>query len=328
MSELLFLFGELDNRIRPFMFCIRQWAKTAGITYSHPGNWISNFGLTCLVIYYLQQLKEPILPSLNHLIARSRPEDTRILDSKKFAFLRDGNQLDFNATNTKTLQELLLDFLEFYSKFDFNNNGLSMHTASTVDKSELTPMFIVNPIEPHLNVTKNVSQRECERLQISMRMACQAFEEEISKGSVKSRESWGILNLFREINTFRLPADQMAIGNNNDAAAMNLARKVIRFSAKEDVNTLMNVQKLYTRTGYSVLGPNANQLAEEKDDSKKKLMKDYVARLMVSLKDKQNKEQAVNSSNNVASPISNTNKQRKENRKRSRNASNPIKTKK
>jgi len=65
MSELLHLYGEIDWRVRPLVIAIRQWAKSQKITYESPGPWITNFSLTLLVLFYLQQKK--ILPSLNIL---------------------------------------------------------------------------------------------------------------------------------------------------------------------------------------------------------------------------------------------------------------------
>lgn len=65
MSELLFLYGEVDWRVRPLVVAIRQWAKAQGITSDSPGCWITNFSLTLLVLFYLQQ--KNLLPSLNAL---------------------------------------------------------------------------------------------------------------------------------------------------------------------------------------------------------------------------------------------------------------------
>lgn len=65
MSELLCLYGEIDPRVRPLVFTIRQWATKVGLTNRFPGRWITNFSLTLLVLFYLQQRE--ILPSLKHL---------------------------------------------------------------------------------------------------------------------------------------------------------------------------------------------------------------------------------------------------------------------
>lgn len=65
MSELLYLYGEINSNVRPLVFTIRQWAASVGITNSSPGHWISNFSLSLMVLFFLQSKK--ILPSLNRL---------------------------------------------------------------------------------------------------------------------------------------------------------------------------------------------------------------------------------------------------------------------
>ena len=67
MSELLYLLGYIDWRVRPLVFTVRWWAKEVMLTNSpHPGHWITNFSLTLLVIFFLQ--RENILPSLDFLM--------------------------------------------------------------------------------------------------------------------------------------------------------------------------------------------------------------------------------------------------------------------
>lgn len=65
MTELLNLYGEIDWRVRPLVIAIRMWAKSQEITSDTSGQWITNFPLTLLVLFYLQQKK--ILPSLKTL---------------------------------------------------------------------------------------------------------------------------------------------------------------------------------------------------------------------------------------------------------------------
>lgn len=65
MSELLNLYGEIDWRVRPLVTVVRKWAKSQEITSDIPGQWITNFSLSLLVLFYLQQ--KDILPSLKAL---------------------------------------------------------------------------------------------------------------------------------------------------------------------------------------------------------------------------------------------------------------------
>lgn len=195
MSELLYMFGQIDERVRPLTFCIRKWAQSVGLTNSSPGRWISNFSLTMLVIFFLQQLKNPVLPSVNKLIEAATKDDFRITeDDINCTFLRDLNNLNFIKTNTDVPGHLLLQFFEFFSQFDFQNKAISLNVGNSILKPEHSAMYIVNPLETILNVSKNVSLEETERFRIEVRNAAWILE---SEGQKSSSKSWGLLNLFK-----------------------------------------------------------------------------------------------------------------------------------
>lgn len=200
MSELLYLFGEIDERVRPLTFCIRIWASSVGLTNPSPGRWISNFSLTMLVLFFLQQLQKPIIPSINYLISKSTKEDIRITeDNINCTFLRDLNKLDFqsNLENTDLLGYLLIQFFEFYSQFDFNNRGISLNEGRSILKPDHSAMYIVNPLEPHLNVSKNLSFEETERFKLEVRNAAWILESTYDKAKIDDTQFWGLLKLFK-----------------------------------------------------------------------------------------------------------------------------------
>uniref|UniRef100_A0A1I8PNX8 Poly(A) RNA polymerase, mitochondrial n=1 Tax=Stomoxys calcitrans TaxID=35570 RepID=A0A1I8PNX8_STOCA len=203
MSELLFMFGEFDERVRPLTFCIRRWAQTCGLTNPSPGRWISNFSLTCLVIFFLQQAKQPILPAINTLIRSATPDDIRVTeDGINCTFARNFQAIGFRSNNSCSIGELLLQFFEFYSQFDFQNKAISLNEARALSKPDHSALYIVNPLEPLLNVSKNVSLEECERLRIEVRNAAWVLESEVENQhhvdfDNKEQEPWGLLNLFK-----------------------------------------------------------------------------------------------------------------------------------
>lgn len=194
MSELLYLYGELDCRVRPLVFCIRKWANATGLTNPSPGRWISNFSLTVLVLFFLQALKEPILPPMNLLIKSASTQDIKVTDDNiNCTFLRDLNQLKFIVKNKDPLGYLLIQFFEFYSQFDFSNRAVSLLEGKSILKADHSALWIVNPLEPLLNVSKNVSLEELERFKFELRNAAWILDE----SHQKSDEPWGLLNLFR-----------------------------------------------------------------------------------------------------------------------------------
>lgn len=66
-SELLYIYGCLDSRVRALVFTIRCWARVHGLTNSAPGTWITNFSLTMMVMFFLQRRSPPIIPTLDQL---------------------------------------------------------------------------------------------------------------------------------------------------------------------------------------------------------------------------------------------------------------------
>lgn len=66
-TELLYLYGELDPRVRFLVFTVRCWARAHNVTSNIPGAWITNFSLTVMVLFFLQKRNPPIIPTLDHL---------------------------------------------------------------------------------------------------------------------------------------------------------------------------------------------------------------------------------------------------------------------
>ncbi|KAH8419827.1 hypothetical protein KR009_003082 [Drosophila setifemur] len=206
MSELLYMFGEMDPRVRPLTFSIRRWAQSCGLTNPSPGRWISNFSLTCLVMFFLQQLRQPILPTIGALAKAAEPGDARVTeDGINCTFARDVERFRFTSRNQSSLSELLLQFFEFYSQFDFHNRAISLNEGRALSKPDHSAMYIVNPLEQLLNVSKNVSLEECERLRIEVRNAAWVLESEVENASMSTEAdaerqdllAWGLLNLFK-----------------------------------------------------------------------------------------------------------------------------------
>lgn len=202
MSELLYMFGQIDPRVRPLTFCVRRWAQSCGLTNPSPGRWITNFSLTCLVMFFLQQLRQPILPAIGAMVKAATATDIRVTeDGINCTFARDMERVGFQSRNTSSLSELLLQFFEFYSQFDFHNRAISLNEGRALAKPDHSAMYIVNPLEQLLNVSKNVSLEESERLRIEVRNAAWMLESEVENTTLSESErreqSWGLLNLFK-----------------------------------------------------------------------------------------------------------------------------------
>jgi poly(A) RNA polymerase, mitochondrial len=225
MSELLYLMGEIDNRVRPLVCAVRRWAIAVGLTNPTPGRWISNFSLTLLTLFYLQ--KQDVLPSLGTLIALAGklmltpchvliitvikklknlnifvlgPNDTRLTaEGINCTFLRDLSGLALSK-NEDSLENLLFGFFEFYSNFDFGTKGLSLVAGKEIVKPDHSPLYIENPLERYLNVSKNLSPEETTRLKVELRNAAWMMED---KAEVREGVAWGLLKLIATKKGFK-----------------------------------------------------------------------------------------------------------------------------
>lgn len=179
MSELLFLFGEIDARVRPLNFFVRRWAEEWKVTrIIRPGPWISNFMLSCIVLFFLQQLKQPILPTVDELKRQARDRDKRpITDNSDCIFLRDINRLRFQSTNTDSVEQLIEQFFDFCASSNFATNIISLNTGQMLPNSASTPMHIVNPLESEHNVSANVSHQETADFAMKAKQAGHLFHE-------------------------------------------------------------------------------------------------------------------------------------------------------
>lgn len=98
------------------------------------------------------------------------------------------------SQNTDNLETLLFQFFEFYSQFDFQDKAISINEGVPIRKQNSLPLYIVNPLEQALNVSRNVSYEECERFKLEVRNA--AWQLETFDG--KKTDDWGILSLIEK----------------------------------------------------------------------------------------------------------------------------------
>ncbi|XP_011260342.1 poly(A) RNA polymerase, mitochondrial [Camponotus floridanus] len=166
MCELLYLYGEIDWRVRPLVTAIRKWAKNQEITSDVPGPWITNFSLSLLVLFYLQQ--KNILPSLRVLKTYATSDDIRCTENGiDCTFLRNLEKLPPEykyKSNQDNLESLLHGFFDYISTFDFHTKGICIREGVPIRKPSRSALHITNPLETTLNVCKNVNIYELNRI--------------------------------------------------------------------------------------------------------------------------------------------------------------------
>ncbi|XP_037613209.1 poly(A) RNA polymerase, mitochondrial isoform X2 [Sebastes umbrosus] len=161
-TELLYLYGELDPRVRLLVFTVRCWARAHGITSTIPGAWITNFSLTVMVLFFLQRRSPPIIPTLDHLRDLAGPADKSMIEGNDCTFVSDFSKIQLQS-NTEPLEQLLREFFEFYATFAFNRMSINIRKGKEQNKPAVVPLHIQNPFETSLNVSKNVNATQLER---------------------------------------------------------------------------------------------------------------------------------------------------------------------
>ncbi|CAK9817600.1 Poly(A) RNA polymerase, mitochondrial [Anthophora quadrimaculata] len=172
MSELLFIYAELDSRVKPLVCTIRTWARNRNLTKETSGHWITNFSLTLLIIFYLQT--KNILPSLC-LIESITEENIKSQILKPFSWFKKWKK-SIGKGNTENLHELLRGFFEYYSIFDFNTQAICIREGIIKAKKNNSPLYIHNIFDTTLNVSKNVTVVELSRLINNFQSALQILD--------------------------------------------------------------------------------------------------------------------------------------------------------
>lgn len=148
MSDLFYTFSQLDPRVRPLAFYIRRWAEESKVIHGQqPSPNITNYMLTCMVISFLQQLKEPVLPPAQTFSTHLSEPSTAHYITKATNFV---------SKNDSSLHTLLVDFFTFYSKFNFDLYSLCIVKGQMKKNASRSSIYIFNPLERQLNVCRNV----------------------------------------------------------------------------------------------------------------------------------------------------------------------------
>jgi hypothetical protein len=196
MSELLYLYDKIDWRFCPLVTAVRQWASWAKLTSATPGSQITNFTLTLMVVFFLQRRSPPILPTLDEMIKLARPQvDTRQTEDINCTFLRDPSVFQvYSKLNSESLEDLFIGFLRFVESFDFSERTMSIITGDSHRKFDSKPLYVQNPLERELNVSRNVTLTELTRAVMEARNALYILETQENQGP---GENWGLLSLPR-----------------------------------------------------------------------------------------------------------------------------------
>lgn len=185
-TNILYEFSIIDPRIQPLVFLIRRWASEFDITKSRTTDTFTNFHLTFMALSFLQQLPQPVLPTLNELP----------FENGKYIFDRD--RISFTITNTSTILDLFKQFLEHYIEFDESKYTLSLISRDLCPKNDPSALSLQNVYEPSESWGGNVSTGEYDTLRIMARETLAEMQNH--RQSKVNDERWGLLELLTHLN--------------------------------------------------------------------------------------------------------------------------------
>nr|KAF7438052.1 hypothetical protein H0235_000443 [Vespula pensylvanica] len=236
MSELLFLYGELDSRVKPLVFTIRKWAKDNKLTNIYPGKTITNFSLTLLVIFYLQQIN--ILPVINKMTTYSEITSEYQQDLKKVYMHYSSDDSISYTTNNADLGSLLIDLFRFYSDFNFKAKQICLQTGVAVESKHDSALYIRNPFEEGLNVSKNVSFDEVQRIKTSMLIAITNLQ---NTEHLKSKK-WGILSILNFSDPYNSGINMSEILYKEVNKENTENNEIVKSTEEKNVNTTLSTK--------------------------------------------------------------------------------------
>jgi len=133
-TKLLADYCSIDHRLSQLGYLVKYWAKQRQINEPYQGT-LSSYAYILLVINFLQQRPQPIVPVLQQM---SQNEDQRtIVDGFDCTYFKKVESLkDFGSSNKETLGELLIAFFKWYSHdFDWENCVASVRLGKVISKS-------------------------------------------------------------------------------------------------------------------------------------------------------------------------------------------------
>lgn len=111
----------LDSRIRPMMLLLKIYFKLKLKQENH----LTTFNLYSLIIFALQNAKDPVLPPLSTFLDTS--PDVPLFEKRWPVQFQLKN---FATKNKQTLMELILHFCSFYADFDFTTRIVSPYMGN------------------------------------------------------------------------------------------------------------------------------------------------------------------------------------------------------
>lgn len=195
----MYTMGMLDRRIRPFIFMVRRWAKEFEVTRYTARDNFTNFQLSYMCLTFLQQLKEPVIPTFEDVIRQMhRTKSKESANTSNDIFMFDCDRIQFETKNSDSVLDLFRQFLDYYETFDFSKHMISLRSIEKRPKPDPSPLYLENVFDSTHPWGGNVSDAETSTLKIMIRQT----QEELEQCSTKpgdQNQDWGLLEIISKM---------------------------------------------------------------------------------------------------------------------------------
>ncbi|KAK6494342.1 terminal uridylyltransferase 7-like [Huso huso] len=165
-TRLLAAYASIDPRVKYLCYTMKVFSKVCDIGDASRGS-LSSYAYTLMVLYFLQQRKQPVIPVLQEIYdGPGKPEE--IVDGWNVYFFDDLSNLPNRwpqfGKNTESVGELWLGMLQFYTEeFDFKEHVISIRRKKllTTFKKQWTSKYIVieDPFDLNHNLGAGLSRK-------------------------------------------------------------------------------------------------------------------------------------------------------------------------
>ncbi|EGG19861.1 Regulator of nonsense transcripts [Cavenderia fasciculata] len=165
-SLLIQSYANMDPRAKQLMLLVKYWSSQKDINDASVGT-LSSYSWLNMVVFYLQTIQPPVLPSLQQIDSSTPPNRLvrSVVDGWKFL---DPKMTGFDSKNTMTVFQLLYGFFSFYSKFNFSNllisirlgkpTNIRMASKEYLDHHHKRHICIEDPFETSHNPAASVGR--------------------------------------------------------------------------------------------------------------------------------------------------------------------------
>ena len=178
MSQILYSYSKLYPLLQKLYVILRLWAtENSVVNHKQPSNHLKNFTLLMLIISYLQNRKQPLLPSMQSILINNEQAINECL---------------INNT-TVDLFDLIPEFFEFVSNCNFSRINIDLYNGRLARNLSSQAMFIKNPFDIYnSNMSKNMIPKTVINL------------KKVAANSLNAYDKSNLTSLFN-VNQIRVP---------------------------------------------------------------------------------------------------------------------------